>query len=99
MAEGVVRRRRALVEPPFSLGPTVFINAASALRIRGQDDLLDDSRIHPADYRLALKLALEGYCVAKGGSLSAEDVEDQGIDVVAEARESPDLIRRLDFEG
>ncbi|CAI5531349.1 unnamed protein product [Closterium sp. Naga37s-1] len=75
----------------------VFINAAASIRVRGQDDMLDDSRIHPADYRLALKVATDGYCEAHRG-MTPHSVEERGIDVVLEARDNPDLIRRLDFE-
>ncbi|CAI7841223.1 unnamed protein product, partial [Closterium sp. NIES-53] len=75
----------------------VFINAAAFIRVRGQDDMLDDSRIHPADYRLALKVATDGYCEAHRG-MTPHSVEERGIDVVLEARDNPDLIRRLDFE-
>ncbi|GJP64948.1 hypothetical protein CLOP_g21880 [Closterium sp. NIES-67] len=97
LGEGVVRRRKDLIDPPFLLDQVVFINAAAFIRVRGQDDMLDDSRIHPADYRLALKVATDGYCEAHRG-MTPESVEERGIDVVVEARDNPDLIRRLDFE-
>ncbi|CAI5970173.1 unnamed protein product [Closterium sp. NIES-65] len=97
LGEGVVRRRKDLIDPPFLLDQVVFINAAAFIRVRGQDDMLDDSRIHPADYRLALKVATDGYCEAHRG-MTPHSVEERGIDVVLEARDNPDLIRRLDFE-
>jgi len=59
VAQTAVRRRRELAEEPFFLGPVVFLNAATGLRLRAQEDVLDDTRIHPADDRLALQVAMD----------------------------------------
>ncbi|KAJ2662563.1 Transcription elongation factor spt6 [Coemansia sp. RSA 1200] len=50
---------------------TVFVNCASFLRIRPPTmDILDDTRIHPEDYDLARKMALDALDIE-------DDVEDE----------------------
>ncbi|KAJ2691590.1 Transcription elongation factor spt6, partial [Coemansia spiralis] len=50
---------------------TVFVNAASFLHVRpAVMDVLDDTRVHPEDYDLARKMALD--------ALDIEDDEDDG---------------------
>lgn len=52
---GAFRRRAQLLEVP-GLGPRTFEQAAGFLRIRGGDDPLDASGVHPETYPLVQKL-------------------------------------------
>ncbi|KAJ1845402.1 Transcription elongation factor spt6, partial [Coemansia sp. RSA 2708] len=67
---------------------TVFVNCASFLRVRAAADVLDDTRVHPEDYDLARKMALD-----------ALDIEDDDDDARRRRRDGPsrhvaDLMRR-----
>lgn len=59
VAETAVNARNNLREEPFNIGEVVFTNAATAIRLRSKDDILDDTRIHPDDYKLAFNIAME----------------------------------------
>jgi uncharacterized protein len=52
---GAFRSRRQLLKVP-SLGPKAFEQAAGFLRVRGGDEPLDASAIHPESYRAASEL-------------------------------------------
>jgi uncharacterized protein len=53
---GAFARRRQLLDVP-RLGPKAFEQAAGFLRIRGGDNPLDDSAVHPERYRLVRTMA------------------------------------------
>ena len=53
---GAFKNRRELLKVP-SLGPKAFEQAAGFLRIRGGDDPLDSSAVHPERYALVSKMA------------------------------------------
>lgn len=53
---GPFRRRRALLDVA-RLGPKAFEQAAGFLRVRGGDDPLDDSAVHPERYAVVAKMA------------------------------------------
>ncbi len=53
---GMFRNRRELLKVP-SLGPKAFEQAAGFLRIRGGDNPLDSSAVHPERYDLVSKMA------------------------------------------
>ncbi|KAG5460247.1 MAG: Holliday-junction resolvase-like of SPT6-domain-containing protein [Olpidium bornovanus] len=53
------------------MGRSVFMNCASFLRIRPFVQILDDTRIHPADYNLAKKIA------AGALDVDPEDLDDE----------------------
>jgi uncharacterized protein len=54
-ANGAFKRRQQLLDVP-GLGPKTFEQAAGFLRIRGGDDPLDASGVHPETYPLVQKL-------------------------------------------
>ena len=54
--KGAFRNRRELLKVP-GLGPKAFEQAAGFLRIRGGDDPLDASAVHPERYALVSKMA------------------------------------------
>jgi transcription elongation factor SPT6 len=70
---------RAELVQKLGMGPTIFVNCASFIRIRDFHfhgtfydftlDVLDDSRVHPEDYRLARQMAVD-----------ALDLEDAVVD-------------------
>ena len=53
---GRFRRRRDLLEVP-RLGPKAYEQAAGFLRVRGGDDPLDDSAVHPESYDVVARMA------------------------------------------
>ena len=54
-ANGAFRRRAQLLDVP-GLGPKTFEQAAGFLRIRGGDDPLDASGVHPETYPLVQRM-------------------------------------------
>ncbi|MBW2264179.1 MAG: RNA-binding transcriptional accessory protein [Deltaproteobacteria bacterium] len=54
--KGAFERRRQLLDVP-RLGPKAYEQAAGFLRIRGADNPLDDSAVHPERYRLVQGIA------------------------------------------
>ncbi|KAJ2852630.1 Transcription elongation factor spt6, partial [Coemansia erecta] len=60
---------------------TVFINCASFLRVRPANDVLDTTRIHPEDYDLARKMALD--------ALDIEEDDDTGNQRSRKRADSP----------
>lgn len=90
---GAVEERNDLVESGF-LGPRVFHNAAPFLRIRPSSDAsrnlginyIDNTRIHPEDYNLAMALA---------GEVSNADVVDDSL--VEYALEHPDKVDKTNL--
>ncbi|KAJ2719166.1 Transcription elongation factor spt6 [Coemansia sp. Benny D115] len=73
------------------LARTVFINCASFLRVRPHVDILDETRIHPEDYDLARKMALD--------ALDIEDDDDAGTSRSRKRNDAPsryvaELMRR-----
>jgi transcription elongation factor SPT6 len=64
---GILESRSDLVEE-FGIGPCVFMNCSSFLKVddeflprrrRGTSEILDGTKIHPEDYRLARKIAAD----------------------------------------
>lgn len=55
---GAFKNRRELLKVP-SLGPKAFEQAAGFLRIRGGDNPLDSSAVHPERYELVSKMAAD----------------------------------------
>jgi uncharacterized protein len=55
---GPFRTRRALLDVS-GLGPRAFEQAAGFLRIRGGDEILDGSAVHPERYDLVLRIAAD----------------------------------------
>jgi uncharacterized protein len=71
-ANGAFRRRAQLLEVP-GLGPKTFEQAAGFLRIRGGDDPLDASGVHPETYPVVQKLlAASGHSI--GSLMGRSDV-------------------------
>ncbi|KAJ2615955.1 Transcription elongation factor spt6 [Coemansia sp. RSA 1365] len=82
---------------------TVFVNCASFLRIRPAAlDVLDDTRIHPEDYDLARKMALDALDIEDDGeedtSRRGRKKSDGPSRYVAEVmRKSPEKLDDLDL--
>jgi uncharacterized protein len=58
---GSFRRRRDLLKVP-RLGPSAFEQAAGFLRVRGGDDPLDSSAVHPERYDIVRRMARDQGC-------------------------------------
>jgi uncharacterized protein len=94
-ANGPFRSRRALLKVP-RLGPKAFEQCAGFLRIRGGDEPLDASSVHPEAYPLARRIL-----TAAGGNASglrtvkpAQFVDDRfGLPTVT------DILRELEKPG
>jgi protein Tex len=94
-ANGPFRSRRALLQVP-RLGPKAFEQCAGFLRIRGGDEPLDTSSVHPEAYPVARRIL-----TAVGGDLSGlrrlrpvEFVDDRfGLPTVT------DILRELEKPG
>ncbi len=70
-ANGRFRNRRELLKVP-KLGPKAFEQCAGFLRIRGGDNFLDNTSVHPESYSVALavleRMGYEKQTVASGGA-------------------------------
>ncbi|KAJ2640152.1 Transcription elongation factor spt6 [Coemansia sp. RSA 1286] len=71
---------------------TVFINCVSFLRVRPSTDVLDTTRIHPADYDLARKMALDALDIEEEDDDSATQRGRKRAD--AQSRYVSELMRR-----
>jgi uncharacterized protein len=94
-AHGAFRSRRALLEVP-RLGPKAFEQCAGFLRIRGGDEPLDASSVHPEAYPVARRiLTAVGGDVAGLPRLTPADFVDQrfGLPTVT------DILRELEKPG
>ncbi|MBX6354762.1 MAG: RNA-binding transcriptional accessory protein [Micromonosporaceae bacterium] len=92
---GPFRNRRALLEVP-RLGPKAFEQCAGFLRIRGGDEPLDASSVHPEAYPVARRiLAAVGGDVSGLRRLKPEDFVDErfGLPTVT------DILRELEKPG
>lgn len=84
-ANGRFKNRRQLLKVP-KLGPKAFEQCAGFLRIRGGDNFLDNTGVHPESYEAAEKLlSLCGYTLddvkeGKITDLANTNVETKGID-------------------
>ncbi|KAI8320157.1 hypothetical protein GQ54DRAFT_225732 [Martensiomyces pterosporus] len=84
---------------------TVFVNCASFLRIRpAAMDILDDTRIHPEDYELARKMALDALDIEdddeeedSGGRHGRRRADGPSRYVAEVMRRSPEKLDELDL--
>ncbi|KAJ1809900.1 Transcription elongation factor spt6, partial [Coemansia sp. RSA 2598] len=80
---------------------TVFINCASFLRVRPATDVLDTTRIHPEDYDLARKMALDALDIEEDDDAAAQRGRkraDAPSRYVAELmRRAPEKLDELDL--
>jgi uncharacterized protein len=101
-SNGPFRSRRALKEVP-RLGPKAFEQCAGFLRIRGGDDLLDTSSVHPEAYPVVRRILARtgsdlGALIGNGGvlrSLRPADFTDDtfGLPTVT------DILKELEKPG
>lgn len=76
-ANGAFRSRKQLMEVP-RLGAKAFEQAAGFLRIRGGENALDASAVHPESYHIVEKMARDAGCAV--ADLLADDARRQHID-------------------
>ncbi|HXL90556.1 MAG TPA: Tex family protein [Streptosporangiaceae bacterium] len=100
-ASGAFRRRSDLLQVP-RLGPKAFEQCAGFLRIRGGDDPLDASGVHPEAYPVVRRMmavvpagsALVGNTAVLRGLKPADFVDDQfGVPTIS------DILRELEKPG
>src|SRR5262249_2531735 len=70
--QGAFRSRRALLDVP-SLGPKAFEQAAGFVRVRGSDNPLDASAVHPERYALVERIAKDAG-IAKSALIGDDQV-------------------------
>lgn len=98
--------RKEMISTYALVGKSVFINAAGFIRVRGLGqgasvnqvmDVLDDTRIHPEFYDLAMELAEYAYSEEYGND--RDDEEDLTAEMAVErARDNPGLLTKLDLD-
>ncbi|KAL1352205.1 hypothetical protein HN51_016203 [Arachis hypogaea] len=101
-AGAIFTRKDFLTE--HKLGKKVFVNAVGFLRVRRSGlaasssqfiDLLDDTRIHPESYSLAIELAKDVY--EEDGTGDANDDDDAEM-AIEHVRDRPSYLKNLDVE-
>jgi transcription elongation factor SPT6 len=98
---GYITRRKTLVETSekggMGIGKTVFMNCAAFLRVvppagvaHNEFDVMDNTRIHPESYKLAMKMAMD--------ALDIEDDDEEKVQSsVEDAMKAPERLDELDL--
>ncbi|MEA5573240.1 Tex family protein [Calothrix sp. UHCC 0171] len=75
---GIFKNRRQLLKVP-KLGPKAFEQAAGFLRIRGGENPLDNTAVHPESYKLVEAIASDLNVSLKQVTLIAENLKTVGL--------------------
>ncbi|BAZ42433.1 RNA-binding S1 domain-containing protein [Calothrix sp. NIES-4101] len=99
---GIFKNRRQLLKVP-KLGPKAFEQAAGFLRIRGGENPLDNTAVHPESYKLVEAIASDLNVSLKQVTLIAEKLKTVGLkkyvtDIIGEPT-LRDILKELEKPG